>query len=85
MDGGGVRRKDIKKKKGGTIGLGFQVMLIPLIYLISGWRWALFTSDEDTGNQEENGEDERRTERRIRRWRGFWCWMVGWQEVRCGS
>lgn len=34
MDGG-MRRKDIKGK-GGTIGLGFQVMLIPLIYLISG-------------------------------------------------
>ena len=55
MDGG-MRRRDIKGKwRGGTIGLGFQVMLIPLIYLISGWRWALFTSDgplpEKTGRQ----------------------------------
>lgn len=36
--------------EGGTIGWGFQVMLIPLIYLISGWRWALFTSDGETEN-----------------------------------
>lgn len=51
---------------GGTIGLGFQVMLIPLIYLISGWRWSLFTSDasllEETDEKEEtegeNDEDE---------------------------
>lgn len=42
-------------------------MLIPLIYLISGWRWALFTSDvpllgktaEAKGDGE--GEDTRRT------------------------
>lgn len=40
MDGG-MRRRDIKGKwRGGTIGWGFQVMLIPLIYLISGWRWS---------------------------------------------
>lgn len=43
-----MRGMDIKGKwKEGsvTIGLGFQVMLIPLIYLISDWLWALFTSD----------------------------------------
>lgn len=45
MDGG-IRRRGIKRKKGGvTIGWGFQVMLIPLIYLISGWQGPLFTSD----------------------------------------
>lgn len=47
---------------GGTIGLGFQVMLIPLIYLISGWRWALFTSDVpllDETEDREIGEDNR--------------------------
>lgn len=45
MDGG-MRRRGIKEKKGGvTIGWGFQVMLIPLIYLISGWQRPLFTSD----------------------------------------
>lgn len=44
MDGG-MTRRGIKGKRGATIGWGFQVMLIPLIYLISGWRWSLFTSD----------------------------------------
>lgn len=79
--GGGI----LKGSRGGTIGLGFQVMLITLIYLISGWRWALFTSDEDTGNCRENGGDERETECGVIRWRGFWCWMVRWQEVRWSS
>lgn len=48
MDGG-MRRRGTKGKwmvvVGVTIGCGFQAMLILLIYLISGWRWALFTSD----------------------------------------
>jgi len=54
--------------EGGTIGWGFQVMLIPLIYLISGWRRALFTSDvpllgktdeRERETEKENGEGER--------------------------
>lgn len=50
---------------GGTIGWGFQVMLIPLIYLISGWRWALFTSDVPLLEK----TDERETERE------WWGWV----------
>lgn len=60
---------------GGTIGLGFQVMLIPLIYLISGWRWSLFTSDasllEETDEKDEtegeNDEDEQVPQNRTKR------------------
>lgn len=44
--------------EGGTIGWGFQVMLMLIIYLISGWRWALFTSVGDTGNWGEKVDDE---------------------------
>lgn len=91
-----MRRRGTKgkwRRVGGTIGWGFQVMLIPLIYLISGWRWALFTSDvpllgktEERGGETEgeNGEDERmneyqKTERgRQRRRLADWFPGAGW-------
>lgn len=55
--------------------MGFQVMLIPLIYLISGWRWSLFTSDasllEETDEKDETGgendEDEQVPQNRTKR------------------
>lgn len=59
-----MRRRGIKGKGGGTIGWGFQVMLIPLIYLISGWRWALFTSDVPLLGKADEREKER--ERTVR-------------------
>lgn len=37
--------------------MGFQVMLIPLIYLISGWRWSLFTSDVSLLEQTEERDE----------------------------
>lgn len=83
---GGKKRKKKKRMEGGggilkgswgggTIGLGFQVMLIPLIYLISGWRWSLFTSDasllEETDEKDEtegeNDEDEQVPQNRTKR------------------
>lgn len=39
-------------------------MLIPLIYLISGWRWALFTSDVPLLGKAD--ERERNRERTVR-------------------
>lgn len=39
-------------------------MLIPLIYLISGWRWALFTSDVPLLGKADEREKER--ERTVR-------------------
>lgn len=40
-------------------------MLIPLIYLISGWRWALFTSDVPLlGKADEREKQRERTVRR---------------------
>lgn len=61
MDGGMTRRGIKGKRRGGAIGWGFQVMLIPLIYLISGWRWSLFTSDVPLlgKTDERTGERER--------------------------
>ena len=49
---------------GCTIGWGFQVMLIMLIYLISGWRWALFTSNVPLQGwtEEREGKRERMVE-----------------------
>ncbi len=60
---------------GGTIGWGFQVMLIPLIYLISGWRWALFTSDVPL-----LGKTDEREGNREREWWG-WVRMNGYQKM----
>lgn len=66
MDGG-MRRRGIKgkrRRRGVTIGWGFQVMLIPLIYLISGWQWALFTSDVPLlGETDERGKNRGRADR----------------------
>lgn len=95
-----MRRRGIKGKwkgGGGTIGWGFQVMLIPLIYLISGWRWALFTSDvpllgktdEREGSREREwrmSENERLSENRTRETENSRVvsgagWWDGWSEV----
>lgn len=65
MDGW-MRRRGIKgKRRGVTIGWGFQVMLILLIYLISVWHWTLFTSDMPLLGQTDKREKQRESSENV--------------------